>query len=195
MRRAGWILVALCLVPLSLRAKPKAVPGASLGPQAYSVTGWGGAAVPLSPRGPDSFAVSYQRGWSGGGGLFAHWGPWGLGLEGTSASLAHQHLDHTSVALSAGAVVMEWNFQFEEGREEGPLFQWGAGFGQARLDSAYPGSDAWSGPATKLAVGYRLPVMQHLRLDLIASSWALLGDDKRDTVALGDLGLQVGLWW
>ena len=189
------MMVAMALLPLSLAAKPKPVPGATLWPQQYSLTGWGGAAVPLSPRGPDSFAVSYQRGFSGGGGLFAHWGPWGLGLEGTSASFSHQHLDHTSVTLAAGAVVMEWNFQFEEGREEGPLFQWGAGYGQARLDSTYPGSDAWSGPATKLGIGYRMPVMKHLRLDLVASSWALLGDDKRDSVALGNLGLQAGLWW
>ena len=197
MSRALIVLVA-CLLSVAAGAKApaKAKTAASSGwPDHYSLEGGGGLAVPLSPRGPDSFAVSYAEAFSGEGGLFAHWGPWGLGVAGTGASFAHQHVDHTSFSLAAGAFVLERAFWFEDGVEEGPLVRLGAGGGSASLKSVYPGSDDWTGAALTAGTGYRFKLADHLRLDFLATSWGLLGDDKRDAVFMGQVSGGLGLWW
>ncbi len=195
--RHGLLGLGLAALVSSVAAKPAPMaPSApDLWPDHYSLQGYAATAIPLSPRGPDSFAVSYARAYTGGGGLYAHWGAWGLGLEGTGAQFAHQQLDHTSVSLTLGALVLEWAFWTEEGDPEGPFLQLGGGYGSARLDSTYPGSDAWGAPAMKLAGGYRVGLGDLVRVDLVAAMWGLLGDEKRDAVAMGQLALQAGLWW
>lgn len=204
MSRAVILFVALAsLLSVVLTAKAPGAKGSAKGraaassawPDHYSLEGGGGLSLPLSPRGPDSFAVSYAEAYSGEGGLFAHWGPWGLGLAGTGASFAHQHVDHTSFSLAVGALVLERAFWFEDGIEEGPLVRFGAGGGTASLKSIYPGSDDWTGAALTAGAGYRFNLARHLRLDFLAASWGLLGDDKRDAVFMGQISGGLGLWW
>ena len=194
------VLLFLLCGPVGLNATASAKHGPhisehSLWPDQYCLEAWGGGAIPLSPRGPSSFAVDYVRAVTGGGGLYARWGTWGLGVEGMQAQFGHQHLDHTSLTFAAGAVVLEKLVLFEEGENEGLFLKAGAGWGQGQLDSIYPGAHAWSAPAGLLAIGYRLPLFSHLELNFIASSWSMLSDGTWDPLAIGDLGVQVGIPW
>jgi hypothetical protein len=198
--RAAW-LVLLCLPGLAgARHAPKTKPAPPpASPWHFRLQAAAAAAVPLSPRGPESFAVSYASAAGAGGGLYALRGDWGLGVEGTWARWPHLLLDHTSFSLAAGALVLERVFRLDDDTEnfggEGLVLRLGAGWGQGSLESAYPGGQSWGAPAGLLAAGYRLPWGRHASLELLARSWSLMGDEKRDTVAQGELALQAGWLW